>query len=109
MTDREKLMKLLDTYRLDSIESILSCFFSMYEDDISASRLNSIINDLNYYLKNKIEELTRATSVANERAIYLKLYLSGKMWKTEEDAKKNIQPQIDNAQAIIDACNQIKE
>ena len=42
--------------------------------------------------------------VANERAVYLKSYLSGSMWPTEELVKEHLQPQIDNAQAIIDAC-----
>jgi hypothetical protein len=29
------------------------------------------------------------------------------MWLTEEAAKANVQPQINNAQAILDACNNL--
>ena len=31
-----------------------------------------------------------------------------KMWKDEEAARENLQPQIENAQAIIDECGKVK-
>ena len=52
----------------------------------------------------KIDELVSLKYVAEERAGYIKKYLEGKMWPTEELAREYLQPQIDNAQAIIDAC-----
>lgn len=104
MTDREKLLKLFDTYQMDYLETILNCFFMEYEDDFSAKRINDLIKDLTFRLKHKIEHLEQAQNVANEKARYIKSYLEGKMWKDEESAKANLQPQIKNAQAIIDAC-----
>lgn len=103
MTDREKLLKLLDRYEMDSMLAILDCYFDVYYKDYTAGQISSIINSLNMYLHLKIDELDSARFVANERARYIKDYLEGKTWLTEEAAKANIQPQIDNAQAIIDA------
>ena len=105
MTDREKLLNVLKTYQLDSMRAILNCYLEVYYKDISATKLYNLIHDLNCCLSHKIEELEATKFVARERATYLKSYLNGDMWLTEEAAKENIQPQIDNAQAIIDACN----
>lgn len=105
MTDREKLLKLLKHYKVDSMNAILNCYFDIYYNDYSATQINNLVNDLNCILKYKLNDLEKARHVAYERAIYLKSYLNGDMWSTEEDAKKNIQPQIDNAQAIIEICN----
>ena len=104
MTDREKLLKLLDTYKMDSMKAILNCYFNTYYDDYTAEQVHGFIKDLSLQLEYKVKALDKAKYVAYERATYLKQYLSGDMWLTEEAAKKNIQPQIDNAQAIIDAC-----
>lgn len=108
MTDKEKLIYVAkyvaNECGLDSIEDILDYFFSSFENDISAIRMHNLINKLNYHLGRKIKKLEHARYVANERAHYLKFYLNGDMWTTEEAARENIQPQIDNAQAIIDAC-----
>ena len=105
MTDREKLLNLIDTYKLDSMKAILYCYFDAYCDDYTAEQIHGFIKDLNIILEYKVKNLDKAKRVAHERATYLKQYLSGDMWLTEEAAKKNVQPQIDNAQAIIDACN----
>ena len=104
MTDREKLLHILNTYTMDSMKAILNCYFDMYYSDYSAGQIYGFIKDLNIHLGHKIEELDEARFVAYERATYLKCYLNGDMWSSEEAAKENIQPQIDNAQAIIDAC-----
>lgn len=105
MTDREKLLLILDTYKhTDSIGGILNCFLSVYGDDISVRTIYSLAKDLNGYLGYRIDGLESARFVANERAGYIKKYLEGKMWATEELARQYLQPQIDNAQAIIDAC-----
>lgn len=104
MTDREKLLKSLDSYHGNYIESIIRVFFDEYGDSISASRVSGLIDMLNHILKEKTERLENAKRIAYERASYLKTYLNGDMWATEEAARENLQPQIDNAQAIIDAC-----
>lgn len=106
-TDREKLLEFLSRYDIKSIEEILLCYLDKYNEDFSAERLNVLIGNLNCYLGNKIIKLDQARFVANERATYLKRYLDGSMWKDEKTAKEYLQPQIENAQAIIDACKSI--
>ena len=104
MTDREKLLDMLNGYQMDSIEAILNSFLMMYGDNISIRRIHGLTKTLNDYFGYRIDGLESARFVANERARYIKQYLEGKMWKDEETAKLYLQPQIDNAQAIIDAC-----
>lgn len=104
MKDKEKLLVVLDTCRGDYLETILSNFFDVYGDGISASRVSGLIDMLNHILKIKTEQLENIQRIAYERASYIKTYLSGDMWATEESARANLQPQIDNAQTIIDAC-----
>lgn len=107
MTDKEKLLKLFDIYeqQMDSIESILTYFLGVYEKDINIRRIYDLVKILNYCLEQKVDKLESARFVANERATCLKKYLSGTMWPNEEIAKQYLEPQIENAQAIIDACN----
>lgn len=105
MTDGERLINLINGLKLNSIGEILNCYFLTYHKDYSAKEIHKLVTDLNTYLEWKVKELDEARFVAHERATYLKRYLSGDMWLTEEAAKENLQPQIDNAQAIIDACN----
>ena len=104
MTDAEKLLRLIDAYKMDSITTILHCFLDVYGDDIDMRTIHRMAKDLNDYVGYRIDKLESARFVANERAGYIKKYLEGKMWPNEELARQYLQPQIDNAQAIIDAC-----
>ena len=104
MTDRDRLLKILNDYPNASIETALNLFFEDYGHTVSASRVNWMISNLNNCLDYKINKLEHVQYVACERANYIKTYLNGDMWATEEAARANLQPQIDNAQAIIDAC-----
>jgi hypothetical protein len=105
MTDREKLLLILDAYKnMDSIGAILNCFLDIYGDNINIRTLSRMLKELHGYLDYRIDKLETARFVANERAGYIKKYLEGKMWPTEELARQYLQPQIDNAQDIIDAC-----
>ena len=108
-TDREKMLNLLNQcngYKFDSIEGILDFFLHVYINDISVRTMYSLMDCVNKYLGYKVDRLDKARFVANERAGYIKKYLEGKMWPNEELAKQYLQPQIDNAQAIIDACKE---
>lgn len=107
MTDRERLQFVIDNCRSQSIEGIFQCFLDNFENDLSIRTINELHKQIGHCLDHKIDKLDRVRFVANERATYLKTYLEGKMWKDEESAKKNLQPQIENAQAIIDACKSI--
>lgn len=104
MTDGERLVNLINGCKLDSMKEILNLYFVTYYKDYSARQIHELVKDLNMFLEWKVRELDEARFVAYERATYLKKYLSGDMWLTEEAAKANLQPQIDNAQAIIDVC-----
>lgn len=104
MTDREKLLGLLNEYKIDSIEAIFSCFLDVYRDDISVRTMYSLMKTLNAHFEHKVDKLEMAKFVANERAGYIKNYLMGKMFNNEEEAKQYVDCQIENAQAIINAC-----
>lgn len=107
-TDKEKLLEILNLfeppYDKHSLEYILDAYIEHFAEDFSALRLHGMITELEDYLRIKLEKLDKARFVANERATYLKKYLDGSMWKDEKLAKEYVQPQIENAQAIIDAC-----
>jgi hypothetical protein len=47
--------------------------------------------------------------IAMEKATYLKAYISGAMYETEESAKIHAPVQAQNAEAIIAACVASKE
>ena len=106
MTDKEKMLGMLNgNNKLNSIEDILYTYLHIYQKDISILQLGEMMRTVNDLLGIKARELNRTKSIAKERARYLHSYLSGNMWLTEEAAKANIQPQIDNARAIMDACD----
>lgn len=107
MTDKERLQLVLDNCSSDCIEGIFRCFLDNFEDNLSIRAINELRKQICFALDHKIEKLNQARLVANERATYLKSYLDGSMWKDEKSAKENLQPQIENAQAIIDACSKI--
>ena len=106
MTDRERLLSFLnENDQVNSIEEILDYYLGVFYGDISALQLSKMMTVVSDILGQKVRSFTQMKFVAQERAFYLKTYLSGEMWLTEEAAKANVQPQINNAQAIIDACN----
>lgn len=108
MTDREKLLGIINgNDKLNFIEDILKQYLYAYYDNISSLQLSEMMADINNTLREKVRGFNKMKCVAEERAFYLKTYLSGEMWLTEEAAKANIQPQIDNAQAIMDACKNL--
>lgn len=108
MTDKEKMLHILECSDNLTFEEIINMYFSLYSKDFSILRMTNFIDSFNKnHFYPKIAKYSELQFVANERAAYLKNYLEGKMWKDEETAKKYLQPQIDNAQAIIDVCNEV--
>ena len=108
MSDKEKMMNVLNYHTGDntSIEDIIIMYLAYNEKDFSSVRLTNLIDILNKeFLYPRLENLENLKRIAKERALYLKTYLSGEMWADEESARRNLQPQINNAQAIMDACN----
>ncbi|MBO5828862.1 MAG: hypothetical protein J6R59_10495 [Paludibacteraceae bacterium] len=104
MTDRERLQLVLDNCSSENIETIFQCFLDNFEDNLSPRTIHSLYKIIGFSLDHKFEKLDEVRWVSKERATYLRKYLDGSMWKDEEIAKKYLQPQIENAQAIIDAC-----
>lgn len=104
MTDKERMQHILDTCDSASIEGIFYHYLLTYVDELPITTIKELHNQTNNVLEAKIEDMNRANYIAYERATYLKSYLDGSMWRTEEDAFRNLPRQIDNAQAIINAC-----
>lgn len=104
MSDKEKLLKILEHYD-GSIEEILFYYLSVHFEEFSASRIHNLILSLNEdFLDEKIRQLENIKYVSAERALYLKTFLEGSMDTSKEETIKNIPVQIKNAQAIINAC-----
>lgn len=106
MTDKEKMRSILDTAGMSagSIESIFHTFLCLYGSSLSIETVNDLYEQISRLRDDKINELVTLKYVAKERAGCLKRYLEGKTWPTEELARQYLQPQINNAQAILDAC-----
>lgn len=107
-TDKEKLLELLQ-YCPDDFESILFTYLNFYRDDFSATRIRSLISRIDRdVLMCKVIDLERTVRISHERATYIKSFLDGSMFNDEEPAKKEYMPcQIENAQAILNACDEI--
>jgi hypothetical protein len=55
----------------------------------------------------KIAEIERGVKVAHERATYLKCYLEGNMYESEEVARQCVGLQIENAKAILESVERV--
>lgn len=105
MTDKERLQTIISKEHCpDSLVDILYKYLFNYYDDISIMKISKIMSIMNDCMADKAKSFQELQSIAQERATYLEAYLSGKMWKTEEAARIAVEPQIKNAQAILDAC-----
>lgn len=105
MTDKERLLGILELCDEEDIVTIIIQYLDIYWERLENYKLMELITYINSIVRIKLENFDILKNVAKERAFYLKTYLEGNMWETEENAKKNVQPQIDNAQRIIDVCN----
>lgn len=108
MEEREMLEEVLNFCSSKSITTIFQDFLNTYEEKLSFYTIKTLHKMINNSLEHRLEKAERALYVANERADYLKKYLDGSMWKDEELAKLRVQPQIENAQAILDAVKEVK-
>ena len=108
MTNKEKMLAVLeDSY---DFEDFVYKYLDAYHKEFSAGRLLTLTNTVNlHYVAPMILNLERAVDISEERALYLKTYLEGKMYTTKEAAIKHIPVQIKNAEAILDACKNVTE
>ena len=103
----DKDQKLLETLHLfnDSVEGMLFYYINHHPEEFPASRISTLIKMLNNdFLSERIHQLEHACDVSKERAIYLRKYLDGTLYKTEEAAMLAREAQIANAEAIVKVC-----
>lgn len=107
-TAKEKLQETLHSltqYQENlSFEDIIFLHMERNPKEFHAAELSRIIRRLDLELYCKIGHLMRAVDVSQEYATYLKLYLEGKIYNSEDVAKEALPLQISNAQEIIDVC-----
>ena len=108
MTDKQKLMDWLyhcsDTA---TFEDIVHSYMQVYGRDFSASRICNFMDRLNRSEIDKIAEIERAARIAHERATYIKCYLEGNMYASEEIARECVDIQIENAKAILERTEKV--
>lgn len=104
-SDRGKLQEHLN--RTDgSFENIVLSYMIKNQQDFDTERTLEFIEMINKnMLKHLIERDARAVRVAKERAGYLETYLEGNMYTTKEAEEINKPAQINNAKAILNACD----
>ena len=109
MTDKQKLTEWLyhcgDTATL---EDIVISYMQVYGCDFSASRICNFIEQLNISEAYKIAEMERSLRIARENATYLKCYLEGNMYVSEEVARECVGLQIENADKILKSIERVK-
>lgn len=60
------------------------------------------------FLSPKIDDPVHNEKIINEYAKYINLYLKDELCETEDDTKRNLQPQIDTSQKVIDLTTKTK-
>lgn len=108
MTDREKFERVLKLCPSENISTLFQYFLDMYAEELSFYTIKTLHKMINNSLEHRLEQTERALFVANERAVYLRNYLDGSMWADEELERLYRQPQVENAQAILDAVKEVK-
>ena len=103
MSDKQKLLEWLEYCNDEmSLEDIINGYIIIRWQDFSASRLNDFLMKLNVRMASAINVSEMANRVAHERATYLKCYLEGNMYASEEVARQCVDLQIENAKVILE-------
>ena len=104
MSIKERLIQFLQNNNFDDVIAALTKYFEYESDNFYATDIANFILEMQKILSIKVADLDFAVDICHEKGVYLRDYLEGKMWATEESAKKNVQPQIDNAKTIVETC-----
>ena len=111
MSDKQKLLEWINNYCNDymTFEDIVDSYIGSikHHKEFSAFRINEFTLMLNERLVNALDKMEVATRVAHERATYIKCYLEGKMYESEEVAKQCVDLQIENAKAILERTEKV--
>lgn len=109
-TPLEKLKETIESlneYQQDlSFVDILLLHIKCYPKDFHACEMSRIIRELEFELYCKIGRLMGIADFAYERATWLKTYLEGKMFTSEEAAREHLPMQVTNANDIIEKCKE---
>ena len=108
MNDLEDLKEYL-SIRGGNLESAIIGYIKDNIDKFPSHRIHALIESLNSLLSDSIRKDERIARISRERALYLKTYLEGKMFTDRKTAEENLCMQIENAQAIINACERKEE
>lgn len=105
---RDKLIDTLNAmderqYNISFI-AILVAHINRNPADFDAGELLSIITRLQNIATRKVADLELIADVAEERATYLKKYLSGELYTTEEAAREHLPLQLGHANDILLEC-----
>ena len=103
---KDRFIKLLNSSNADTFECIVTEYIQAYGDTISADQCSQIIQLLAEIQCPKIAKLNRVKRIASEHANYLVKYLDGKLYTEKDSLEKYKDIQKNNAQAIIDVCNE---
>ena len=105
----EKILAIVERGGNSRVEEILYTYMNMYPKEFSATRINDIIRRLqDQYLPMAISQLETSREISLERALYLEAFLEGKLYTSEEAARKHVPLQLENARAIIRACKEVR-
>lgn len=104
MKKNERFIEVIKNCEFLSFEDALLFYLSNNKESFPPSRIIDMVSRLNQLALHQINGLERIKAIANERACWTQSYLKGEMWSTEEAARANIEPQINNMQVILDAC-----
>lgn len=104
-----RLITLLRGKRFNTIQELLYTYLNLYEKEFNTIDILDMIDDLDImYLRPRVIKDGQDLFLANERAGYLKRYLEGKMYVSEEAAKQYVDIQIEHAETIVNACDRKK-
>lgn len=107
LTDVERMELILQNKNL-TFEQMIYSYIERNYNSISMSRLNDIVTKLQHtYLQDKILDAENVISISKERSLYLKTYLEGNMYTTEEAAIEHLPIQIKHAEEILNQCRSI--
>lgn len=106
MTDKEKLLKVIDNCDDDiAFEDIVKAYFEFFYRDFPISRLLCLIDEVHREIRHKTNYLESVCNQSKGYASYLKTYLEGNMYTTKEAAIEHLPVQIKNAEHIIEWCS----
>ena len=103
---RDRFVNLLNSSNADTFESIVTEYIHKFSNTISADECCQIIQLLSEIQYPKIAKLNNIKRVAREHAGYLEKYLDGKLYTDEDSFEKYREVQKNNAEAIINVCNE---